>query len=151
MPIKWLLAESCRTGGVVAHSSSFELNAHQMGSGGIVPHWRSRRALHLHQGPSVTLYESNQKGRRPKDRSVVWEAVSELPGWQAKETASQLPMQGRVLNQRHSFETPRSRGVGTLGVAGPLTTSLRGLWVRGLLPPDNFGSYQSAATPEPAI
>ena len=43
--------------------------------------------------------------------------------------------------------TPRSRGVGTLGVAGPLTTSLRGLWVSGLLPPENGGSYQRAATP----
>ena len=29
--IKWLLAESSRTGGVVAHSSSSELSAHQMG------------------------------------------------------------------------------------------------------------------------
>ena len=58
--------------------------------------------------------------------------------------------QGRLLNQGHSFESPRSRGVGALGVAGPLTTSLRGLWVSGLLPPDNGGSYQRAASLEPA-
>ena len=59
--------------------------------------------------------------------------------------------QGRLLCQRHSFVTPRSRWVGTLGVAGPLTTSLRGRWVSGLLPPDNGGPYQRAATLAPAI
>ena len=37
--------------------------------------------------------------------------------------------------------------MGTLGVAGPLTTSLRGLWVSGLLPPDNGGRYQSGGDP----
>ena len=65
---------------------------------------------------------------------------SRTPGWQPKETASQLRKQGRLLNQRHSFVTPRSRGVGTPCVAGPLTTSLRGLWVSGLLPRCNGGT-----------
>ena len=32
------------------------------------------------------------------------------------------------------FSTPRCRGVGTPSWAGPLTTSLRGLWVSGYLP-----------------
>ena len=34
-------------------------------------------------------------------------------------------------------------------MAGPLTTSLRGLWVSGLLPPDNGGKNGRAATLEP--
>ena len=33
--------------------------------------------------------------------------------------------------------------------AGPLTTSLRGLWVSGLLPPGNGGTNEGAATLEP--
>ena len=41
-------------------------------------------------------------------------------GWQPKETRPNC----------HS-KTPRSRGVGTLRVTEPLTTSLRGLWVSG--------------------
>ena len=40
--------------------------------------------------------------------------------------------------------------MGTLRVTGPLTASLRGLWVSGLLLPDNGGPYQRAATLEPA-
>ena len=35
----------------------------------------------------------------------------------------------RLLKQRHLSATPRSRGVGTPRVPGPLATSLRGLWV----------------------
>ena len=33
-------------------------------------------------------------------------ADSELPGWQPKETASQLPKQGRLLHQRHYAQKP---------------------------------------------
>ena len=33
--------------------------------------------------------------------------------------------------------------------AGPLTTSLRGLWVSGLLPPGNGGTNEGAATQKP--
>ena len=32
---------------------------------------------------------------------------------------------------------------------GPLTTSLRGLWVSGLLPPGNGGTNEGAATLKP--
>ena len=35
--------------------------------------------------------------------------------------------------------------------AGPLTTSFRGLWVSGLLPPGNGGPYKRAATLEPTL
>ena len=59
------------------------------------------------------------------------------------------PRQGRLLNQRHCSETPRSRGVGTPRVAGPLAAFLRGLWVSGLLPPGNGGTVEEAATPKP--
>ena len=48
------------------------------------------------------------------------------PGWQPKETSP---------NCRSM--TPRSRGVGTLGVTVPVTTSLRGLWVSGTPSPGN--------------
>ena len=47
------------------------------------------------------------------------------------------------------FGDARSRGVGTPRVAGPLTTSLWGLWVSGLLPPGNGGTNEGAATQEP--
>ena len=62
------------------------------------------------------------------------------------------PLAGNPKRSRpncHSSDEPTNRGVGTLGVVGPLTTSLQGLWVSGLLPPDNGGPYQTAATPEP--
>ena len=36
--IKWLLTESSRTSGVVAHSSSSELSAHQMAPSGVIAH-----------------------------------------------------------------------------------------------------------------
>ena len=42
--------------------------------------------------------------------------------------------QGRLLHQRHFLSKARCRGVGTPSWAGPLTTSLRGLWVSGYLP-----------------
>ena len=46
-------------------------------------------------------------------------------------------------------KTPRCRGVGTPSWTGPLTTSLRGLWVSGYLPPDNGGPCERAATRKP--
>ena len=65
----------------------------------------------------------------------------QLSNCQAGPTASSTPL----------LLTPRCRGVDTLCVAGPLATSLRGLWVSGLLPPDSGGPYQSAATLEPSV
>ena len=77
--------------------------------------------------------------------------MTRTPGWHPEETASQLPLHSRagLLHQRHSFSTPRCRGVGTLCVAGPQATSLRGLWVSGFLPPCNGGLCGRAATLEP--
>ena len=44
---------------------------------------------------------------------------------------------------------PEAVGWAPLVCAGPLTTSLRGLWVSGLLPPGNGGTSEGAATQEP--
>ena len=55
--------------------------------------------------------------------------------------ATHISRAGNPKRQRpncHSV-TPRSRGVGTLVCAGPQSTSLRGLWVSGFLPPGNGG------------
>ena len=46
-------------------------------------------------------------------------------------------------------KTPRSRGVGTPSWTGPLTTSLRGLWVSGYLPRAMVERAEGAATLEP--
>ena len=91
-------------------------------------------------------YLGKTEGRRPKDRSCDKGVDSNLPGWQPKENCqSRVPL----LEQHHLFATPRSRGVGTLRVAGPLATSLRGLWVSGFLPLGNGGTNGAAATQEP--
>ena len=83
------------------------------------------------------------EGRRPKDRS-------EPQGTTALTTPPLVKGRVRLPKQRHSFSTPRCRGVGTLCAnTGPLTTSLRGLWVSGLLPPYNGGPCARAATQEP--
>ena len=66
--------------------------------------------------------------------------------WQSH-AGRELPQQER----RAATQEPAKRGRGRLGpsvMAGPLTTSLRVLWVSGLLPPDNGGPYERAATPE---
>ena len=53
---------------------------------------------------------------------LFWEGVP-------RPLQGRLTSQGRKLKQRHCFESPRSRGVGTSRVAGPLATSLRRLSV----------------------
>ena len=66
--------------------------------------------------------------------------TTRTPGWHPEETASQLPHNSRAVSLINAtVPSPRSRVVGTPRVAGPLTTSLRGLWVSGLLPPGNGG------------
>ena len=56
------------------------------------------------------------------------------PGLASQRDRFLTAKQGRLLYQRHCSVTPRSRGVGTPSWAGPLTTSLWGLWVSGYLP-----------------
>ena len=62
--------------------------------------------------------------------------------------ALSLPRAGnpkRPFPNCHS-KTPRSRGVGTLRVTEPLTTSLRGLWVSGDPLPGNGGRNEKDIT-----
>ena len=93
-------------------------------------------------------YLSKKEGRRPKDRSLS-RGLTQISraGNPKRRDLTATRQQGRLLEQRHSCETPRSRGVGTLGVAGPLTTSLRRLWFGGLLPPDNGGTSKKGGDP----
>ena len=48
-----------------------------------------------------------------------------------------------------SLRRPEAVGWAPLVCAGPLTTSLLGLWVSGLLPPGNGGTNEGAATLKP--
>ena len=49
-------------------------------------------------------------------------------------------------NNTTVLSRPEAVGWAPLVCAGPLTTSLRGLWVSGLLPPGNGGTNEGAAT-----
>ena len=84
-----------------------------------------------------TLEESYRRATTPKP--IRGQGVDGLASQRDRFLTAK---QGRLLHQRHFFSTPRCRGVGTLCVAGPLATSLRGLWVSGLLPPYNGGPSQ---------
>ena len=52
-------------------------------------------------------------------------------------------------NNTTVLSRPEAVGWAPLVCAGPLTTSLRGLWVSGLLPPGNGGTNEGAATLKP--
>ena len=52
-------------------------------------------------------------------------------------------------NNTTVLKRPEAAGWAPLVCAGPLTTSLRGLWVSGLLPPGNGGTNEGAATQKP--
>ena len=82
---------------------------------------------------AVPRWKRVTEGRRPKDRSLKGGSLVS-PGLASQRDRFQTAKQDRLLYQRHCSKTPRCRGVGTLSWAGPLTTSLRGLWVSGYLP-----------------
>ena len=77
----------------------------------------------------------------PKSRK--WFVPSSHP--RCKRVSDHKKRRVRLRKQRHRLETPRSRGVGTLGVTGPLAASFRGLWVSGIPSPGNGGQDRSAA------
>ena len=54
-------------------------------------------------------------------------------------------------NNTTVLSRPEAAGWAPLVCAGPLTTSLRGLWVSGLLPPGNGGTNEGAATQKPTV
>ena len=82
---------------------------------------------------AVPRWKRATEGRRPKDRSLEGGSLVS-PGLASQRDRFLTAKQGRLLYQRHCSKTPRCRGVGTPCWAGPLTTSLRGLWVSGYLP-----------------
>ena len=54
-------------------------------------------------------------------------------------------------NNTTVLSRPEAAGWAPLVCADPLTTSLRGLWVSGLLPPGNGGTNEGAATQKPTV
>ena len=54
-------------------------------------------------------------------------------------------------NNTTVLSRPEAAGWAPLVCAGLLTTSLRGLWVSGLLPPGNGGTNEGAATQKPTV
>ena len=109
-----------------------------MASGGVIPHWRGRRALQLHHCThAVREFLPSDEGddsdtRLASRRDCVPNASLQ---------------QGRLLEQRHCLETPRSRGVGTPLSGRP--ADIPPSWVSGLLPPGKGGTSKRAATLEP--
>ena len=103
--------------------------------------------------PTASLQQGTTelKGDDPETDQLRKGADSELPGWQPKETASLLP-QSRAVCSINATPSSRPEAVEWAPSvrAGPLTTSLRGLWVSGLLPPDTGGPNKRAATLEPS-
>ena len=72
------------------------------------------------------------EGRRPKDRS-------EPQGTTALTTPPLERAGYDCRNNTTSLRRPEAVGCAPSVLAGPLTTSLRGMWVSGLLPPGNGG------------
>ena len=91
----------------------------------------------------------------PKDLEVEVARPScrELPQGPQGTTASTTPPFVRAgydcRNNTTVLSRPEAVGWAPLVSAGPLTTSLRGLWVSGLLPPGNVGTNEGAATLKP--
>ena len=78
----------------------------------VTPRSRGRPADYLPSGtvgqwpPATGQWWNVRRGGDPKTDQVTQEAVSVLPGWQPKETASQLPQGWR--NSQIIFEGPRT-------------------------------------------
>ena len=79
--------------------------------------------------------------------------MEELPQGPQGTTASTTPPFVKAgydcRNNTTVLRRPEAVGWAPLVCAGPLTTSLRGLWVSGLLPPGNGGTNEGAAALEP--
>ena len=93
----------------------------------------------------------------PKDLEVEVASPScrELPQGPQGTTALSTPLFVRAgydcRNNTTVLRRPEAVGWAPLVCAGPLTTSLRGLWVSGLLPPGNGGTNEGAATQKPTV
>ena len=81
------------------------------------------------------------EGRRPKDRS-------EPQGTTALTTPPLVRAGYDCRNNTTSLRRPEAVGWAPSVLAGPLTTSLRGLWVSGLLQPGNGGTNERGGDPK---
>ena len=111
-----------RTSGVVPHSSSWTTSAYELRNPQMHP--RCRRVTSGSAGYDCVNNATVCEGRRPKNRPFDSD-----PGLASR--------RGCVLTAIAS--RPEAVGWAPSVCAGPLTTSLRGLWVSGLLPPGNGG------------
>ena len=122
-----------------------------MAPGGVIAHWRSHRAL------QPTCREKVAHPSHMRSNSTValtlWKSYdSRTAGYDCVNNATVrggrvwLPKQHHLLS-----DTQKPWGGHPSVCAGPLTTSLRGLWVSGILPPGNGGTHEGAATPKPTM
>ena len=113
---------------------------------------RSRPALEELDGQQFFAIEGSCRRKISKWKSRA-QVVRELPQVPQGTTASTTPPFVRAgydcRNNTTVLRRPEAAGWAPLVCAGPLTTSLRGLWVSGLLPPGNGGTNEGAATQEP--
>ena len=113
---------------------------------------RSRPAHEELDGQQFFAIEGSFRRKISKWKSRA-QVVRELPQVPQGTTASTTPPFVRAgydcRNNTTVLRRPEAAGWAPLVCAGPLTTSLRGLWVSGLLPPGNGGTNEGAATQKP--
>ena len=81
---------------------------------------------------------------------TLWKELPQGPqGTTALSTPPFVRAEYDCRNNNTSLRRPEAVGWAPSVLAGPLTTSLRGLWVSGLLPPGNGGTNEGAATLKP--
>ena len=105
--------------------------------------------------PKVTRHEPFDEGsarilcgsREPK----LLRVASKSAGPTALSTPPFVRAGYGCRNNTTVLSRPEAAGWAPLVCAGPLTTSLRGLWVSGLLPPGNGGTNEGAATQKPTV
>ena len=126
---------------------------------------RSRPALEELDGQQFFAVEGScrRKISKWKSRAQVAESclkvrrvvcVTNTPVPQGTTALSTPPFVRAGYDSRNNttvLRRPEAVGWAPLVCAGPLTTSLRGLWVSGLLPPGNGGTNEGAATPKPTV
>ena len=113
---------------------------------------RSRPAHEELDGQQFFAIEGSCRRKISKWKSRA-QVVRELPQVPQGTTASTTPPFVRAgydcRNNTTVLRRPEAAGWAPLVCAGPLTTSLRGLWVSGLLPRGNGGTNEGAATQKP--
>ena len=141
---------SVRTFGDLWYVPHFELDGQQFFA--VEGSCRSRPAHEELDGQQFFAIEGSCRRKISKWKSRA-QVVRELPQVPQGTTASTTPPFVRAgydcRNSTTVLRRPEAAGWAPLVCAGPLTTSLRGLWVSGLLPPGNGGTNEGAATQKP--